>query len=667
MRELLETLFSSEGFMPHGACYLWDPVVLRLHLISDVLTGIAYYAIPPTLAYLVVRARRVGPEGGRPAAGRLPYDWMFLAFGLFIVACGTTHFLEAWTIWTPAYRLSGTVKALTAVASVGTALALPPLVPKALDLLREARTSLARKVELEVAHRDLESAHHRLTELDELKTRFFAHVSHELRTPLTLILGPVKELLVGSQLTPEEHRRLEVVRHNAEILARLVDDLLDVARLGAGRVTLGDAPEGGALFTVELPYEAPGSTVEAPPEVLSAPTEPPTPATSETTGPEIGEGAAPEAVSDEAEDGRPRLLIVEEDPDLRRHLVEVLSTDYRTWTAGDGVRGLALARELEPDVVISDVMMSNMTGDELVRRLRASSEGEDVPVLLLTARADEELRVRMLRGGADDYLVKPAPTEELRARLARLVSIKRTRDLLRRALDSREQDVETLATELARRKGDLERSLEENQLLLQEVQHRVKGNLQTVSSLLRLQARMVGDPAARATLEESRDRIDVMARLHSELYASPGSMGVHFSRYVRMLVRHLRDSHREASPISFELPSTEITLGPGEAIPCGMIVYELVANALRHAFPKGRPGTVRIELRPREDDELELSVEDDGVGIDPDLVAHKLETFGLQMVRTFANQLQGRLRVEREHGSRFTVTFPSSAHAGSNP
>lgn len=118
----LERLFSTDGFMPHGMCYLWNPAVIWLHVISDGLIALAYYSIPLTLVYFVRKRKD------------LAFDWIFLCFAVFIVACGTTHLLEIWNIWHPAYWLSGIVKAVTAFVSIGTAILLIRLVPKALAL-----------------------------------------------------------------------------------------------------------------------------------------------------------------------------------------------------------------------------------------------------------------------------------------------------------------------------------------------------------------------------------------------------------------------------------------------------------------------------------------------------------------------------------------------------
>jgi len=120
--DLIGELFSTSHFMPHGHCYLWDPRVLTLHIVSDALITLAYFSIPFTLLYFV--RKRKAQE----------FNWIFLCFAIFIVACGATHLMEIWVIWHPTYWLSGAIKALTALASVPTAILLVKLIPTALQL-----------------------------------------------------------------------------------------------------------------------------------------------------------------------------------------------------------------------------------------------------------------------------------------------------------------------------------------------------------------------------------------------------------------------------------------------------------------------------------------------------------------------------------------------------
>ena len=120
--ELFHRFLSEDGFMPHGHCYLWDPGLVRLHVISDFLIAAAYFTIPFTLINFVRRRKD------------LPFNWMFVLFGIFIIACGMTHVMEIWTLWQPYYWISGAVKAITAIASVPTAILLIRLVPRALQI-----------------------------------------------------------------------------------------------------------------------------------------------------------------------------------------------------------------------------------------------------------------------------------------------------------------------------------------------------------------------------------------------------------------------------------------------------------------------------------------------------------------------------------------------------
>ena len=153
-------------FMPHVFCYLGNPTLISVNLISDLLIGISYVVISLTLVYLV-----------RASEGAIPFHWMFLAFGTFIIACGGTHFMEAITLWHPVYWASAYVKVVTAVASVATAIALPVAMPKILGNIGSMRLSESRALELANANRDLNAANEKLQELDRLRRRFVAQAA----------------------------------------------------------------------------------------------------------------------------------------------------------------------------------------------------------------------------------------------------------------------------------------------------------------------------------------------------------------------------------------------------------------------------------------------------------------------------------------------------------
>jgi signal transduction histidine kinase/ActR/RegA family two-component response regulator len=142
MPEYLDRLFSSTGFMPHGMCYQWQPGILALHVIADALIALAYFSIPFTLLFFVRRRKD------------LQFNWIYVCFAVFIIACGLTHLMEIWTVWEPVYWLSGGVKAVTALASVPTAILLVRLVPTALRLPSPAALRRAnQRLELEIAER----------------------------------------------------------------------------------------------------------------------------------------------------------------------------------------------------------------------------------------------------------------------------------------------------------------------------------------------------------------------------------------------------------------------------------------------------------------------------------------------------------------------------------
>ncbi|HEV2799613.1 MAG TPA: ATP-binding protein [Pyrinomonadaceae bacterium] len=629
----------ADFFMTHEHCYLGITPLVLMHFISDLLIGLSYVAISLMLTYLVYRARR-----------DIPFHWVFLAFGLFIVACGSTHFMEVWTTFNaPVYWFAGYLKLITAVASVATALVLPPLIPRTLALVKAAKVSEVRREELEQANRELETLYGRVKELDEQKTHFFANVSHELRTPLTLILSPARQLLNSPTLGDEERRNLETIERNARSLLKHVNDLLDISKLEAGkmrvsytetdlaqllrlaaayfesfaiergiefsvdaperlpaeadaekmqrvlvnllsnafkftpdggrirctladkggrarlevsdsglgvapelreviferfrqaesgatrrfggtglglsiakefvelhggRVEVGDAPEGGASFELELPLSAPrDAEVQRDAEAQNAESllretaqlalgaieteqaqlvgetrrrdDQDASGTEATRGAEARPGGGDER-RDEATTvkaaGRdntarsasplspptvaelalaPLVLVVEDNHEMNRFITEQLRAKYRVASAWNGREGIERALALRPDLILTDVMMPEMSGDQFVSELRTHTELASVPVCMLTAKADEDLRVRLLRSGVQDYLMKPFVSEELLARVANLIETKRTRDALQFELDSQHHDLTKLADEVSLRRREMQAALAE--------------------------------------------------------------------------------------------------------------------------------------------------------------------------------------------------------------
>lgn len=824
MRESIQGLLEqSRFFMPHGHCYLWIPSLLWLHVASDLLIGLAYIGISLLLWALVRRLR-------------LPFSPVFLAFGLFIGLCGGTHFMEVWTTWHPDYLASGLLKAATAAASVATAIGLLYVKPQVEEVVHAARLSEERRVKLESTHAELQALYRRVTELDELKSRFFANVSHELRTPLALILGPLEQLAADPALPPAQRERIVALKLPAQSLLKQVNDLLDVARLEAGRVTqhysridlvpwlrrgvavfedlarqrglrlssstpeqataevdveklervlvnllanamkftpaggavsitlrlegeddlvlevadtgpgvpetlreavferfrqaddsatrrhggtgLGlaivkdfvalhhgsvgveQAPGGGALFRVRLPRHAPAGSAVA----EGAPVQPGVESEQSLQGvlaelvpPPSGEAAA---TAEPVDPDAPTVLVVEDHPAMRAFVAATLAAAFRVHTASDGADGLAQAKALRPDLVVSDLMMPGLGGDQLLAALRALPELDTTPVLLLTARSDEALRARLLQDGAQDYLAKPFAPAELLARARNLAAFKRTGDLLRRSLDSASTDLEMLGRELARRQQQLQTALDSTAVAREQaerasqvkttflglISHELRTPLSTIHLNLQLMQRDRQHPLPEALhprLDRLRNASRQMATLieglleytrldSGRLQLQPQT--VDLAQLARETVEEFRAQAASQAPaLALRAPESSAIAHTDPRL-LKVVLSNLLANALKFT----REGHIAVHVRADAGQAL-LEVEDSGVGIAPEdlerifLPFEALEPLhrktvpgiglGLSLVQHIVRALGGDIRVRSTPGvgSVFSVLLPVQA------
>ncbi len=213
-------------------------------------------------------------------------------------------------------------------------------------------------------------------------------------------------------------------------------------------------------------------------------------------------------------------------------------------------------------------------------------------------------------------------------------------------------------TDRIRAEEQIRSSLEEKEALLQEVHHRVKNNLQVIISLLHLQSGYVKDRDAYGVFKDSESRIKSMALVHEKLYRSRDLSRIDSGDYIQDLTRDLVASYRlVSSPIELTLDIEDTVLGIDTAVHCGLIINELVSNALKYAFPDGREGEIRVAMRRAAGEEYTLEVRDNGVGL-PDNFEHKgTDTLGLQLVRTLVDHLEGAMRVDRRDGTAFEITF----------
>ncbi|MCL5035898.1 MAG: PAS domain S-box protein [Chloroflexi bacterium] len=200
-------------------------------------------------------------------------------------------------------------------------------------------------------------------------------------------------------------------------------------------------------------------------------------------------------------------------------------------------------------------------------------------------------------------------------------------------------------------------SLKEKEVLLKEIHHRVKNNMQIISSLLNLQSTLVKDVKTLELFRESRDRIRSMALIHESLYKSKDLGKIDFGEYIRALIRNLFRSHgTDPADIVSEVNAENIFLGIDTAIPCGLIINELVSNSLKYAFPGNRKGRISIVLN-NDKEKFILAIKDDGVGMPANIDYKKTDTLGLQLVKTLAEQLDGNIELIRERGTEFKIEF----------
>jgi signal transduction histidine kinase len=810
----LEEVFSGESFIPHGHCYLWNPGLIWLQVSANALIGLAYIAISSSLAWLVLRAKQI------------PFKVMYVAFGVFIVSCGITHFFDVATVWHPVYWLDGAVRALTALVSVGTAIILPPLIPRVVALARGANAAHDKGIRLETAVKDLATMYERARELEQLKTQFFANVSHELRTPLTLVLGPVEKLL-AQELRDDQRQDLEVVRRNAKSLLKQVNDLLDVSRLEAGRmhadyvdtdlaqllrstaaqfeahaqerqvklevhaplrlsaqvdpdqiqavmtnllsnsfkftppgglvrlvaeedrgeavIEVGDSgpgiraedreivferfrqldagsarrfagtglglaivrdfvllhrgsvkvdasPEGGALFSVRIPLRAPeGATVRA--------SQPPPTGASERTDTALASlrtevDAFPAAANAE----KPLVLVVEDNQEMNRFICQTLAPACRAEPAFDGEEALRRSEELRPDLILSDVMMPKLSGEQLVRELRARTRLDLVPIVLLTAKADDELRVKLLNEGAQDYVMKPFRAQELRARVGNLVTMKRARELLQVELQSQRNDL----AELAREVTDSRRELQGALATVQAARDQAEEALRVRSQFLGLVSHELRTPltSLRLQIERLARDGDALPEQDRALVARMSSSAIRLTELVESLLQFTRmqagrletqetlcDLGELAREIAEELrPQAErrklrlTASGAASAETDPHLVRLMTTNLAANALKFTEQGGVSIAVS-NQNGEVRIDVADSGPGIAFENHGRIFEPFehlepisakhtpgiglGLALVKEMAKALGARVELQSEpgKGSTFSILLPRDRSA----
>ncbi|MBW4523385.1 MAG: AAA family ATPase [Scytolyngbya sp. HA4215-MV1] len=228
------------------------------------------------------------------------------------------------------------------------------------------------------------------------------------------------------------------------------------------------------------------------------------------------------------------------------------------------------------------------------------------------------------------------------------------------SLEANNRALQQEVSDRTRAEEQLRQSLSEREVLLKEIHHRVKNNLQIISSLLQLQAQSVTDASTVAILQESQHRIESMSLIHKKLYASSDFGEIDLADYIPSLSSHLLASYQIIpGHVTLHMDVASVRLNIDQAIPCGLIVNELVSNALKYAFPDDRKGTIQIHLHLAADNQVEIIIQDNGIGLPEAVNWEYAQSLGLSLVHDLVvEQLEGCMTVERQGGTTFTLRFP---------
>jgi two-component sensor histidine kinase len=349
--------------------------------------------------------------------------------------------------------------------------------------------------------------------------------------------------------------------------------------------------------------------------------------------------------------GQLRVLHVEDslsDASLTERSLTIAGYDVYSERVVNAREMLAALAKQSWDLIIADYRLPEFDAPSALSLLQQS--GRDIPFIVVSGAMGDELAVAIMRSGAQDYMLKTdlarlAPAVEREMGDARM---RRGREQAERALNESEERF-TLQGEALDRQTQI---LQQRETMLREIHHRVKNNMQVMSSLLRLQSRVASNPETTRMLEENQNRIQSMALLHELLYQSDDLAVVDFSKYLRRMVEQLFHSYgvdnrriglrTELDPVGLELD---------DALPCGLLISEVISNCLKHGFPDGRQGEVRISLRRQPPDMVALVLSDNGVGLPVNLDWTTSPSLGLRLARALAEQLGASLDIRSHAGA----------------
>jgi signal transduction histidine kinase len=502
----------------------------------------------------------------------------------------------------------------------------------------------------------------RLATVEAAQNNPLRTINHELRTLISLILGPAELLLQQASLTQDTRQALEMVTRNALLLLKLVNDLVGIP-IKAPTGTDTQSEEDPAP---KVPTDAHISQIVVKELLPGRP--------SFSTSPSF-----PSAMSEQ-----PLILIVEDHPQMRQFLSAQLSLQYRVVEAMNGQEGLTLAQQVHPDLILTDIMMPVMSGKEMLAALRADSMCDDIIVVVLSAEGNEDLRLNLLREGAQDYLIKPFSPEELQVRLGNLLTLHRARRLLQEELSSSQQNIESLVRVLTTNRRDLEamnselRSMNKQQNnFIAVVSHEFRTTLSGIQGFSELLSEQEWSPqevkeyATDITTDARRLSRLINKVLDLERMKSGKTTLLRESVDVNALLRklgeqtqHIATKHTLIYHLDDALPLIQ-----GDQDQLIQVVGNVLSNALKYS-PAG--GTILLSSQ-KEQESIHISIQDQGIGIAEEALKSIFEPYsridlektrfiggtglGLSLVREIINLHGGTIWVESTLGDGSTFHF----------
>ncbi|BAY16224.1 signal transduction histidine kinase [Anabaenopsis circularis NIES-21] len=582
-------------------------------------------------------------------------------FGAFIIACGTTHVMDVWTLWYPSYWLSGLIKAITALISVTTAVQLLPLIPQALALPSHAQLEAANsQLATEIAER--KRTEDILRESEErwqlaLRGNNDGIWDWNIKTNKVFFSSRWKEMLGYADNEIENNLQEIWIRVHPEDLDSVVkavqNHFAKVTSFYATefRVLCKDGTYKWILDRGQALWDEAGNVVR----MVGSHTDITERKQAEETLSEIL--AQLEIKVEERTAELKRINESLEAEIAKRRQIEKALRDseerFRTafHQAAVGIAHVGLdGRWLLVNQRLCDIV--GYTAEELESRtFQEITHPDDLTTSL--KYVDE-----ILIGNIQTYTIE----KRYFCKDGSVVWINLTVSLTHNIAGEPNYFIAVIE-DISDRKhsqAQIQASLLEKEVLLKEIYHRVKNNLQVISSLLNLQSEYIKDKQDLVIFQQSQQRIASMALVHEKMYQSPDLARIDFGEYIQDLVTSLFSSYEVyegAISLRFNV-DCQVLLGLDLAIPCGLIIHELVSNSLKYGFPNGGDGEIFIGISEKVEQQFTITVSDNGVGLPPNFNFKNTASLGWQLVDALTQQIAGNINIKINPGVEFQITFP---------